>query len=539
MPRKSIGDPGDVKVDLHFPYGGLNTSCPYERQPNVPTMDRYARTAPTALNVRGFEPLNLRMRGGSRFGLVKYIPQAVIADWIIQDLNCLVTVSDTPVQPSNSGRVVNVVAVSQGSIYIAHPGDTVWTATTNNTGESPPLNFSGEVFSAPNAQKLWYCDGINYVVCDPQALTVDLWTASQPNGPLPVDSENNTARLIETWRGRTCLSGVIGLPQDIYCSAVDDPTNYDYGPLSFSPTQAVPLTLGSEGLIGDAVMTMIPYTDDVLIVGGANSIYMYQGDPLAGGQRDLVTSSIGMCWGRPWCMTPDGTIFFVSAKGAVFSFVPGQQPQRMSQAIEKLLLNIDTGLNSIRAVYEDRMQAIRIFITPLAAPGIATHFTYELRTNAWWTDQFASTNFDPIACTIFEGNTPGDRVPLIGSWDGYVRSLSPTEQDDDGLAIASNVVIGPLNTKDFDTLLAKDMQGVLGETSGQVSYQVFTGTTAEKALSSNPVASGTFGPGRNLTNFVRRSGHAIYVKLLSSNPWAMEAIRIRIQSQGKVQQRGR
>jgi hypothetical protein len=120
-----------------------------------------------------------------------------------------------------------------------------------------------------------------------------------------------------------------------------------------------------------------------------------------------------------------------------------------------------------------------------------------------------------------------------------VRALSPTQQSDDGLPIASTVLIGPLNTQNFDTLLLKDIQAVLGELSGTVQYGIYVGSTAEKALSSGPVKSGTLGPGRNLTNFTRWSGHAIYVKLSSTNPWSMEAIRVRIQSQGKVQQRGR
>jgi hypothetical protein len=45
-------------------------------------------------------------------------------------------------------------------------------------------------------------------------------------------------------------------------------------------------------------------------------------------------------------------------------------------------------------------------------------------------------------------------------------------------------------------------------------------------------SSGTWNPGRNFNIPVRRSGHAIWVKLSSTYAWAMEEIRVRIASQG-------
>ena len=88
-------------------------------------------------------------------------------------------------------------------------------------------------------------------------------------------------------------------------------------------------------------------------------------------------------------------------------------------------------------------------------------------------------------------------------------------------------------------MMLYEMQAVLGETGGDVNYAIFVGTSAEKALSQPPVATGVWQPGRNLDTFVRRAGHAIYVQLSSSNQWAMEAIRCRIGTLGKVRRRGK
>ncbi len=106
------------------------------------------------------------------------------------------------------------------------------------------------------------------------------------------------------------------------------------------------------------------------------------------------------------------------------------------------------------------------------------------------------------------------------------------------MAISSKVLIGPLLTKDFDEMLLKDLQAILGTGSGNVTWSVFVGATAEGALASVGTLPGTWSAGRNLLSLVRRSGHAIYLQITSTNQWAMESIRARIASLGKVRRRG-
>lgn len=533
--------------DLHFPKAGVDLSQGFTKQPNRPvTNGEYARTTPIGNNVRGYEPKTNRMRGGSRTGLSKYLPGQVAGTlWIVQELNTLVGTGYPPpggtgMQLSNAGRVVTLVAVSQGNVFVASPGDTVWRSTINNTGETPPLNYSGIMYSAANNQKLWFADGINYAYYDPGTNTVQKWTAS--SGTLPVDSQNNTPRLIANWRGRIVLSGLILDPQDWFMSAVNDPTNWNYNPASAAggviPTQAIAGINAPQGLVGDVVTALIPYNDDVLIFGGDHTIYMMQGDPMSGGQIDLVSDIIGMAWGQAWCKDPYGNIYFVSNRTGIYTLIPGQQPQRISQPIEQLLGPINTGTYSIRLVWNDRFQGLHVFVTLLSAPAAATHFFFEVRSGAWWTDSFANNNLNPLCCTILDGNNPGDRVALIGSWDGYVRAIDPSATTDDGTAITSSVYIGPLTARMLEDLMCKDLQAVLGANSGTVTYNVYTGSSAEVALSSTPVASGTWTAGRNTLSFVRRSGHSLYVQLTSTNPWQMESIRARMQELGKVRQRG-
>ena len=86
MPQK------EDEIDLHYPAAGIDLSAAFQAQPNKPVAGgRYARTTPVAVNVRGYEAETQRVRGGSRPGLVKYIPVAPVAGWIIQELAVIVT----------------------------------------------------------------------------------------------------------------------------------------------------------------------------------------------------------------------------------------------------------------------------------------------------------------------------------------------------------------------------------------------------------------------------------------------------------------
>src|SRR5260370_1279695 len=58
---------GEALTEMPFPLQGIDVSTEYELQPAV--------TTPTGLNVRGYEPGTMRARGGSRPGILQYVPQ--------------------------------------------------------------------------------------------------------------------------------------------------------------------------------------------------------------------------------------------------------------------------------------------------------------------------------------------------------------------------------------------------------------------------------------------------------------------------------
>lgn len=535
-------------ITLNFPAAGIDLSRAYCKQPARKVSEtRYARTTPEGLNVCGYEPTSDRLRGGTRPGLVRYIDAQVAGEeWVVQHLNTVVS-TGTPgsggaMQTSQSGRVVTLVAVAQGNVKYANPGDTSWSSATNGTIETPPLNYTGIIYSASQANvdgeaTLWFADGTNWCYFQPSNNTVYTWTQSA--GELPTDAGNNAPRLIETWQGRIVLSGLVDDPQTIFMTRQGDPTDFFY--ISGTPTdpsQAVKLSAGSGfGVVGDVVTALIPYSDDMLIIGMDSKIAVLRGNPADGGNIDLLTNAIGVAFGRAWCMDPYGFIWFVSNKTGIYRMFPGQQPQRVSQPIEQLVAAINTGENAISLIWDDRLQAPWIFITFLEYPSVTVHLLVEQRSNAWWPVQFADPDFNPLVVCTFDGNEPGDRVALIGSFDGYVRALSHSATTDDGRNISSSVVIGPIVSATLDDILLRDLQSVLSDDSGDVTFDILAGPTGQSALASEPALSGTWRAGRNENTFCMVADHVIYVRITATTSWALEQIRARVESKGIIRAR--
>lgn len=526
-------------LDLHFPFAGLDVSSAFGKQPNRPAVHgKYARTSASARNVRAFDTQN-RARGGSRPGLVKFIANRPGGtQYITQHLNVLVTTEASPVQPSQSGRRVILIPVSAGNVYTCDAGGTAWHSPTNSTGETPPLNATGLMYSAANNQLLFFADGTNWVYYDPVADAVKTWVFT--DGSYVVDSDGNTPRLICTWRGRTVLSGILLDPSLIIMSKISDPFNFQFNPtLPVPPDAAWSGHVGPQGLTGDVITALIPYTDDILIIGMDSSLALFRGDPNYGGSVDNVTTTIGIAWGKAWCMDPKGVVYFFSNRTGVFAFVPGNQPVRISQAIDSLLLDVDTGSYGITMQWNDRFQQLHVWITLLTQPMATTHYVWESRANAWWLDDFVDANMNPVCCVTFDGNLAADRVALIGAWDGYIRSISSDAEDDDGEIIDSTVTIGPFLSQYGDEVMLKEVQAIMGDNSGDVAYSIQVDQTAETALTASPVATGSWTAGRNYSDQVRRAGYAGYITISSAAAWAMESIRLIIDPLGAVRRRGK
>lgn len=530
-------------INLHFPMAGEDNSYSLEDQPPRQIGDgEWSRTSPVCLNVLPVDIGSRRSRGSMRHGIRRLITKPLVVGWIVQHVDAMTSIGITPpggnMQQSNSGRVVTLVAVSQGNVYVANAGDTDWTPATNSTGNTPPLNYTGIMQSTVLNQKLYLADGVNLCVYDPNTNTVSAWTATA--GTIPSDSGGNVARLLCTWRGRVIHSGLLLDPQNYFASAVDVATDYNYSPVSTSATQAFSGNNAPQGLVGDVITSMCPYSDDRLIFFCDHETWMMTGDPFFGGSLFNISRTIGGAWGKCWAVDPKGTVYWMSNKMGVFYMDPTMaKPAWISQQIDQKLQDLDTGAHTFTLAWNDRYKGLDIFITSNDAPNQAdTHFHYDLRTNSWWPFNFAQKNHSPLCACVFDGNLPDDRVTVIGSWDGFVRVLDPTATDDDGVPIQSSVVFGPiLSVPGMDDMTIDDLKAIFSLSTDEVKISILVGPTAEEALASTPVYVDTLQGGRNFVTAPRRAGHAIYVKVDAVGDWASEVVSATIRTRGPIRAR--
>lgn len=333
--------------------------------------------------------------------------------------------------------------------------------------------------------------------------------------------------LIAVWGGRIVLSGLGTDPNNIFMSAVGDPFDWDYSPEVQTVQQAVAgnVTAGY-GKNADRVTALIPYTDDVLIIGGSNSIRRLLGNPAEGGLNVSVTDITGIAFGKAWCQSPEGVIYFFGSRGGVYKMDPANGiPQRLTATtIDERLADVNLDANAINLLWDDRAIAVRIYITPKDGSP-ATHYVWDVRNEAWWPFSYATDVHNPLAVHLLSGGTAAERRVMEYGQDGYVRIVDVDATSDDGSAIKSHVLIGPLN----DSMLL-EVEATLSEESSPVTFEIRTASSEQRALTAPPRSTAKLRRGRNATIWVRTYLERGYVRLASLGPWALEKLSAGIEA---------
>lgn len=454
---------------------------------------------------------------------------------------------------SQPGRVV-YLAVAGGRLS-RYTIDSFDMQGRRTLGEATPVitprrwnETADRVFSWQNGPHMYYVDGVDYARYNGFTDTAELWRPLVTAGEMPFDNQGRAARLIATWRGRTVLAGFPDDVQNWFMSRIDDPLDWDYFASEDDAARAVfsdavPLI----GLMGDAINTIIPYNDDILVFGCDHTIVVLSGDPLDGGTKDVVSDTIGMCWGRPWCRDPDGTLYFVGSRSQVYAWKPGTKTiVWISQQIERRMKRVDVGMFStaIRLGWNDAEKGIEMYITSYDHTRNNEHWFWDSRAGAWWPVELAHVKMQPKAILEADADQPDDRIIHVGSWDSHVRAMDDfASGEDDGFPYRSHVAFGPFLSDGLGEVSLAELQMVLAADSDGVAYEVMAARTAEQALPSPPVVRGVWDKGRATTAPINRSAHGLYLRVRSPVPgrvrgvWSMEAIRAKLKDTGMVRRR--
>lgn len=506
---------------LPFPEGGYNRGVAYDDQPRGTTFD--------CQNVRPWDPQSGRKRGAQRPGLARYLDnQAGGAANPIRDISQYVGSASGAISTTSlTNRSTTALAVAGGNIYTFTSS-----AFTTPTGGSGALSANAPVvFSAQLGERMYYCDGVNYAKWDSGTGAVTAWTAATA-GTIPA-SGGNVARLIESWQGRIVMSGIIGDRRNYFMSAIFDAENWDYNPNPTLETQAIAGNGGPAGIPGDIINGMVPYSDDVLIFLCDHSVYELRGNPMAGGRLDLITDVVGGAYGRAWCKTDTGIVYFFGSRGGIYRMTPGSMPERITRdRIDEQLATVNLDTHLVRMGWDDRTQGMHVFISPLAA-GATTHWFWDMRTDSWWPDVFADTNFNPLAIHQYDGDDPDDRVLMLGGRDGRIRYFSLTSKGDDTSEIDSYVFMGPLQMAQRQRVMIDEVHIALGVNSDEVLLTYHRGHDAEDASTNAEIHSRLVKAGRNYCFKNQLAGHSLFLKIRNhqrGEAWNLEYLSTRLKS---------
>jgi hypothetical protein len=415
------------------------------------------------------------------------------------------------------GTIPSLAANTQVITAITSGTPNVVTAAAHGLANGDQVQITG-ARGKTTANGTWTIAGV----------TTDTFQLTGLNGGSAYTGGGSVSRINDTkctlmavWGGRIVMSGLPTDPHNIFMSAVGDPFDWNYAPDIQTIQQAIAGNITSGyGKNPDIVTALIPFTDDILLIGGTHSIRKFLGNPAEGGINVSVTEITGVAFGSAWCQSPEGIIYFFGSRGGVYRMNPENGiPQRMtSTTIDERLADVDLSTNTVTLTWDDRAIAVRVYISPNDGSA-GTHYTWDVRNEAWWPFSYAQPLHNPRSVHLLAGNSPEERLILEYGQDGYIRKVDIDSESDDGSPIESYVYIGP-----FSGLMLVEIVAILREGSSNVKWSVCTASSAERALGASPRHSGRFRSGQNQSHWPRAFIEQGYIRLEGTGSWAVESL---------------
>jgi hypothetical protein len=451
----------------------------------------------------------------------------------------LVTAQDTPaatdltvyrvplvskaVNSAELPRITTHLAVSGGLIK-KYDGTTVSDPTGGPHSLSATAKYIGAV---AELGKVWFADGVTYKVYNPLeengTESVTEWKSGSA-GEMPAGCS-----LLASYRRRAVLAGDPSAPQVLYMSAVDDFEDWNYFPSIQKSTQAVFLSMG------EPITALIPGGDDYFFVGLDRSIKLIRGDPMAGGEVDLLSDQTGIAWGDAWCKSPDGAIFAFGRRGGVYAIGINGVQSITDRFIQRRLESVDQSVSRAIMAWDTEYDGLHLFFAPWEqASAPPEHYFWSRKFGRWYPYAFGSgssgAGMTPTAVVVSDGDAQSDRRLLIGAQDGRIRYFDKSYGRDalDTLNtsnILSHALIGPIVPESEIGEVGVDrFEAVLGQSGSGCNWEIYVADSPD--IPAYARASGELMPGRNHAMDARGRGSFIWLKLSSDDQYSVESLRV-------------
>lgn len=352
------------------------------------------------------------------------------------------------------------------------------------------------------------------------------------------------------YRGRCVLSGNPDYPYQWYMSRQANPWDWVH---AANDSQS-PVAGGNSdaGEIGDVVRALIPYRDEYLLFGCANSIWVLKGDPADNGSLQEVDLTKGMFGAQSWCYDGDGNMYFASLHG-IHVLPAGFGPiQNLSELpLPKMLIDFSAQPNTHRICmgYDRLRGGILVSITRLA-DGYNINYYYDLKTQGWFPEEY------PDSCgaySMFSYDSQESEYSglLLGTTDGFIRVHDDSTKSDaestGTTAISADVTLPILASEDGNnaikiisesiTLGGGASSGSFSDSSG-VTMEIYSGEDAQTVIEdvldgATPMHSTTItGSGKANRIRNRTTGNAIAIRFKNTNvdeSFAIEKVSVETQ----------
>jgi len=360
------------------------------------------------------------------------------------------------------------------------------------------------------------------------------------------------ATIMCRYRGRVVLAGDSNYPHQWYMARQSNPFDMLY--MEDDAQSAITGANSDFGQIGDIVVSLIPFSDDYLMFGCVNSMWLLAGDPASGGSLDLFADTTGIASKTAWCKDGGGNLYFVGNDGIYkigrgFSSFENLSINKMPSIIDDLAL--DSGKQQITMGYDAKQHGLEICVTNLEDNSNANYW-YDLRTNGFFPEMYQSDHA-VYSQFYYQADEKEYKRLMVGCNDGYIRTFDPLSKNDDGSAIDSYAVMGPtpLASDDFREGLVNGLVMVSGggdlggselDTDG-LNCKLYASQTSEGVIEAiragtTPKYSYTHtGAGRGRHKKPRVRGVAMAVKLSNDNideTWAIEKVPYEVKPVGRV-----
>lgn len=331
--------------------------------------------------------------------------------------------------------------------------------------------------------------------------------------------------IIVNYLDRIGLAGAEAAPHVWYLSRKSDPTDWDYS--QEDEQAAVAGTSADAGMPGDPITAWVAHSDDYSIIACQRNLWRMRGDPAAGGTLDKISSTIGIIGPKACCFGPSGELIFLSLDG-IYQLQPGGDafPEPLSRdKLPREFLNLDANQVNAQLEYDVHGRGVRIFLTTEPS-NTRVHWWMDLQYKSFWPISLDSDH-EPTAACVYQATTVEDSGVILGSRDGTLRRFSDLAETDCGTAFSSYAVIGPvaLATEGNKGWLMS-MDATIAASSGDVTWGVAYGNSAEAAISADSVDTGTWTEGLNAAVRPACVGQAMALTLTgeSGRAWAVESI---------------